>query len=126
MKRRIRLVLAASVSMLFAAAAQAHHGWAWAEDEQTELHGTITEIYVGPPHPRLRIDADDGQSWQVDLGNPRQTADAGFDENSTELGASVLVRGHRSRNPAERVIKAVRITIDGQQFVFYPHLLRED
>ncbi len=106
--------------------AQAHHGWTWAEDEQTEMTGTITEIYVGPPHPRLMIETEDEGRWQVDLGNPRQTADAGFDQNSTEVGATVLVRGHRSRDADEKLIKAVRITIDGQQYTFYPQLLRED
>jgi hypothetical protein len=111
---------------LMAGTALAHHGWAWAEDEQTEMTGTITEVYVGPPHPRLRIETADEGAWTVDLGNPRQTADAGFDQDSAAVGDTVLVRGHRSRDADEKLIKAVRITLDGRPYLFYPQLLRED
>lgn len=114
------------VACLVGSVAWAHHGWTWAEDEQTEMTGTIDDIYVGYPHPRLMIETEDEGRWQVDLGNPRQTADAGFDENSAEVGDTVLVRGHRSRDGDEQLIKAVRITIDGQDYTFYPHLLEED
>lgn len=104
----------------------AHHGWTWAENEQTEMTGTITEIYIGYPHPRLKIDTEGDGEWTVDLGNPRQTEDAGFVEGSASVGDEVLVRGHRSRDADEKLIKAVRISIDGQYFTFYPNLLRED
>jgi hypothetical protein len=111
---------------LLAGAAHAHHGWAWAEEAQTEMTGTITEIYIGPPHPRLRIDTADDGPWTVDLGNPRQTLDAGFIDGEAAVGDEVRVRGHRSRNAGDKLIKAVRITIDGRQYTFYPQLLRED
>lgn len=39
-------------------AAWAHHGWNWAEDEQTEMTGIIDEIYVGYTHPRLMIETE--------------------------------------------------------------------
>lgn len=122
----VRFAAALAGLLVLAANAQAHHGWAWAEDEQTEMTGTITEIYVGPPHPRLKIKTADEGAWTVDLGNPRQTADAGFDQDSASVGDAVLVRGHRSRNPDDKLIKAVRITLDGKPFLFYPQLLRED
>lgn len=113
-------------SLLFwMASASAHHGWAWTEDEQVEMTGVITELYIGPPHPRLMIETDKG-AWQVDLGNPRQTRDAGFVEGEAQVGDEVLVRGHRSKDSDERIIKAVRATIDGRQYTFYPSLVRED
>lgn len=49
--------------------AAAHHGWSWAEGEQTELRGTVREVYVGQPHPSLRVEAADGL-WTVELANP--------------------------------------------------------
>jgi hypothetical protein len=121
-------ILAASVAALtlVVSAALAHHGWNWAEDEQTEMTGTIQEIYIGYPHPRLIIETPDEGRWTVDLGNPRQTADAGFDADEAAVGDEVLVRGHRSKNAGEQLIKAVRITIDDRQYTFYPNLLRED
>lgn len=110
---------------LWAASAVAHHGWNWTEQQQTEMTGEITEIYIGPPHPRLMINTPDG-AWQVDLGNPRQTRDAGFVEGEAAVGDTVLVRGHRSAKTDERIIKAVRATINGKVYTFYPQLLRED
>lgn len=103
----------------------AHHGWNWTEDKQTEMTGTITEVFIGPPHPRLMIETETGR-WQVDLGNPRQTKSAGFVEGEAKPGDTVLIRGHRSANKDEHIIKAVRATINDKQYTFYPQLLRED
>lgn len=119
-------LLFAIAAALLVGSAWAHHGWTWAENEQTEMEGTIEDIYVGYPHPRLMIETAEEGRWQVDLGNPRQTADAGFDEDSAEVGDTVLIRGHRSRDDEEQLIKAVRITIDGEHYIFYPDLLEED
>lgn len=111
--------------LLWVSGVLAHHGWAWTEREQTEMNGTITEIFIGPPHPRLQIDTAAGP-WQVDLGNPRQTRDAGFVEGEAAVGDTVLIRGHRSAKKDEHIIKAVRATINGKQYTFYPELVRED
>lgn len=107
-------------------AALAHHGWTWAEDEQTEMTGTLREIYVGPPHPRLQIDTEDDGQWRVDLGNPNQTDRAGFTEDSASAGDAIVVRGHRSRNDSEKLIKAVRISVEGEEYTFYPDRVQED
>lgn len=115
-----------AITMMAATAVFAHHGWAWAEDEQTEMTGTILEVYVGPPHPRMEIETSNEGVWQVDLGNPRQTESAGFTEESASIGDEVLVRGHRSRDSSEKLIKAVRITIDDKVYTFYPGRVQED
>jgi hypothetical protein len=120
-----RIIAVALTSGALMSAAIAHHGWNWAQDEQTEMTGTITSIYIGPPHPRLEITTEEG-AWTVDLGNPRQTRSAGFVEGSASVGDQILVRGHRSADTNEKLIKAVRATIGGQQFDFYPDLIRED
>ena len=125
MKTAAYSVISGFIALLLVSGAIAHHGWNWAEDDQTEMTGTITDIYIGPPHPRLMIDTEDGP-WQVDLGNPNQTRNAGFVEGSASVGDTVLVRGHRSTNGDEKLIKAVRATIDDQQYDFYPDLIRED
>lgn len=70
---RFALTLCVTAMTLFTTQAFAHHGWAWAEEEQSELKGTIAEISMAPPHPALRVKAEDGRIWQVDLGNPNQT-----------------------------------------------------
>src|SRR5690606_4480110 len=84
-----------AVAGMLASAAIAHHGWNWAEEEQTEMEGTIREVYIGPPHPALQVEGADGQMWTVELGNPRQTAAAGFVEGVSAPGDPILVLGHR-------------------------------
>lgn len=123
---RLALPALLVLPLFFFVTAAAHHGWTWAEEEQTEMTGTILDIYIGYPHPRLRIETPDEGEWTVDLGNPNQTRTAGFVDGEAAVGDEVLVRGHRSRNATERLIKAVRITVDGRHYTFYPDRMRED
>ncbi len=107
-------------AFLFATAALAHHGWSWAEDEQTELTGTILEIYIGPPHPTLEVETAGDGTWTIELGNPRATERAGFVEGSAAAGDDIVVLGHRSLDSGEKRMKAVRITIGDQTYDIYP------
>ena len=102
----------------------AHHGWAWAVDEQTELKGTIQEISMAPPHPTLRVADTDGAVWQVDLGNPNQTARSGFTAKSANPGDAITVLGNRHRDETKRHMKAVRITVGEAQYDLYPDRIR--
>lgn len=103
--------------------ALAHHGWSWAEGDQGTLTGTVREVYVGPPHPTIRVEAN-GQSWTVELGNPRQTERAGFTQDSVRPGQEIVALGNRSRDSAERRMKAVRVTVGNQRFDFYPERIQ--
>ncbi|CAA0087631.1 Uncharacterised protein [Starkeya nomas] len=98
----------------------AHHGWSWAEAEQMTLRGTIKTISMAPPHPSLQVTASDGTVWQVDLGNPRQTADSGFTGNTAKPGDAITVLGNRNRDASKPHMKAVRITIAGRNYDMYP------
>ena len=112
--------VAAAVSFAATGAALAHQGWSWAEGEQTELEGTITDISMAPPHPSLKVEASDGVVWQVDLGNPRNTERSGFVEGSAKVGDPIVVLGNRSLDKDEKLMKAVRITVAGKAFDIYP------
>jgi len=101
----------------------AHHGWSWAEEEQTELTGTIESISMSPPHPVLKVKAADG-IWQVDLGNPNQTARSGFTGESAKPGDSIVVLGNRSLEKDKKHMKAVRITVRGKHFDMYPERIK--
>ena len=46
------------VAVLAASAAHAHHGWAWATDEEFEITGTIQSMRLGNPHGEVTIDVD--------------------------------------------------------------------
>jgi hypothetical protein len=114
----------ALAALLAAGAASAHHGWSWAETEQTELAGVIRAVSMAPPHPSLEVEAKDGTLWRIDLSNPRQTAASGFDGDSAEPGDEIHILGNRSAREGERLMKAVRIVIDGQAYDIYPDRIR--
>ena len=122
---RMFLILCASVMALISMQAFAHHGWAWAEQEQSELKGTITEISMAPPHPALRVKDQDGRLWQVDLGNPNQTQRSGFSGDTAKVGDDITVLGNRTKEPNKAHIKAVRITVGGKQYDMYPERIKQ-
>ena len=104
--------------------AMAHHGWSWAEEQQTELKGTIQSISMAPPHPSLQMVAADGVLWQIDLGNPSQTARANFTGDTAKVGDAVTVLGNRHQDASKKQMKAVRITIGGKNYDMYPERIR--
>lgn len=114
-------LLALSLSITaFALPALAHHGWGWTQDAWFELSGTLTEIYVGNPHATLTIEAGDGTLWEVDLAPLSRTLNAGFDEDIAAPGDPVTVIGHRSIDPGEAHMKAVRVIHQGVSYDVYP------
>lgn len=116
--------LAAALALVLLAPAFAHHGWSWAEGEQTTLEGTIETVSMTPPHPALTVKAADGQVWQVDLGNPNQTARSGFTGETAKKGDAVTVLGNRNADTSKRHMKAVRVTIAGRKYDMYPERIR--
>ncbi|WP_462380897.1 DUF6152 family protein [Pseudomonas sp. Marseille-QA0892] len=122
---RMASLLCVAAMVLFATQTFAHHGWSWAEEEQSELQGTISEISMAPPHPALRVKAEDGREWQVDLGNPNQTQRSGFTGDTAKMGDDVTVLGNRTKEPNKAHMKAVRITVGGKQYDMYPERIKE-
>ncbi|GGF61042.1 hypothetical protein GCM10011402_11230 [Paracoccus acridae] len=119
-------LLALAVLAPVAPPALAHHGWSWAEAEQSRLEGVIEDISMAPPHPSLRVRAADGTVWFVELGNPGRTTRSGFGPDTAAVGDAVTVIGNRDRDRAEAHIKAVRIVIDGRNYDMYPERIRPD
>ena len=115
------LVLAGSCG----SGAFAHHGWTWADGEQTTLEGTIESISMAPPHPKLQVQSAQGQSWQVDLGNPSQTERSGFTGQTAKVGDRITVLGNRAQDHKVLHMKAVRITLDGKRYDMYPERIKE-
>jgi hypothetical protein len=61
-----------------------------------------------------------GQLWQIELGNPGRTERSGFTAATVQAGGTIVILGNRSLDPAEFVIKAVRVTVDGRDYDMYP------
>lgn len=114
--RRLALAL---VGAAVALPALAHHGWRWTEAGEFELTGTITAARLGNPHGLLTVDAG-GETWTVEVGQPWRNANAGLTDAMLAPGTEITALGHRHADPAQRIMKAERIVIDGTVHDLYP------
>ena len=109
--------------MVLAAPVAAHHGWSWAEAEQSRLEGVIEDISMNPPHPSLRVRDTQGTVRFVELDNLGRTTRSGFGADTADIGDTVTVIGNRDQDHAKAHMKAVRIVIDGRNYDMYPERL---
>jgi hypothetical protein len=116
--RRI-LVGGLFAALAFAGAAQAHHGWTWAEDSTFELTGVIKSAKLGNPHGILKIDAK-GEEWTVEVGQPWRNERAGLKNSMLAKGVELTVIGNRAKDKKLKVVKAARIVINGKKYDLYP------
>ncbi len=115
----LHVLLLMLAGMLVTTGTMAHHGWGWAEDELSEISGRITDTRLGNPHGEVTIQAQ-GEEWTVEVGQPWRNERAGLSEEMLSEGTLVTVIGNRSANKEERLIKAVRVVIDGHNHDLYP------
>jgi hypothetical protein len=115
--RAVRAVMAAMVAA--ALPALAHHGWAWAEDGNSEIAGVIVAAKLGNPHGELTLD-ESGTKWTVEVGQPWRNARAGLKDEMLAKGTKLKVVGHRHVDPDRKVFKAERVFIDGRRYDLYP------
>jgi hypothetical protein len=101
------------------APAAAHHGWAWAQEGNSELTGVVVGTKLGNPHGELTLEVD-GARWTVEVGQPWRNARAGLKDDMLARGVKLTVAGHRHVDPERRVFKAERVFIDGRRFDLYP------
>jgi hypothetical protein len=108
-----RRSLVAALLILPALPALAHHGWRWTGNGEFELTGRIMAAKLGNPHGLLSVEAN-GEVWTVEVGQPWRNAEAGVTDAMLAPGSEIVARGHRSADPAQLVMKAERLVIDGQ------------
>lgn len=122
--RRTLFALGMALSVCVALPAFAHHGWGWTSEEFFELEGTLTDLYIGQPHPTLTL--NDGETdWTVELAPVGRTLASGFDETVVAIGDTVIAHGHRSTDEAEYRMKAVRLVIGDATYDVYPQFAAE-
>jgi hypothetical protein len=115
-----RRALAAAILAMAPAAALAHHGWRWAEDAEFTLEGVIRDVRLGNPHGLIEVEDADGALWTVELGQPWRHERAGLSDSALAPGVAILIEGHRSADPADLVVKAERVVVDGMRYNLYP------
>lgn len=109
----------AATTLCASSSAYAHHGWAWAEDVNSELTGVIVAAKLGNPHGELTLDVG-GAKWTVEVGQPWRNERAGLKDDLLVKGVKLTVSGHKHLDPKQRVFKAERVFIDGRKFDLYP------
>ena len=114
----IRSVLAVA-ALALPAAALAHHGWAWTEDKESRLSGTIESISFGNPHMHIKLKASKG-TWAVDLSPPIVAERSGFGPGAAKAGDSVVLTGHRARDRDLLAFKAETVTVNSKTYDVYP------
>ena len=119
MFHRSRIAAALIIAQLPAAPLAAHHGWAWATDEEFKLTGTVRQVRHGNPHGTVWLATASGV-WTVEIGQPWRNARAGLTRELLKPGRKLLVHGHRSANRSQRLMKAERIVIAGKNYNLYP------
>lgn len=112
--------VAIALAALGGPAALGHHGWRWTEDGNFELVGLIQAAQLGNPHGVLTIDAE-GEIWMVEVGQPWRNERAGLKDEMFAVGTEVTISGQRSEDPEQKLMKAERVTIDGQLYNLYPN-----
>lgn len=90
-------------------------------DEEFELTGTVeSPVSLAGPHATMKVRSSDGHVWDLTLAPPARTARAGLKEGIIPVGATVMIHGHRNRDPKRFEIKTERIIWNGRTFNVYP------
>ncbi len=97
----------------------AHHGWAWASNEEFRLAGIARQVRNGNPHGTLILGTAQG-NWTVEIGQPWRMREAGLSDAILKAGTRLTVHGHRSARPNQRLMKAERLVIGGKSYNLYP------
>ena len=114
-----RVFVSGLIALAGVGAAHAHHGWSWAEGELHELTGVIKSAKLGNPHGMLKVTASDGE-WTVEVGQPWRNRRAGLTDAMFKKGARMTFIGNRATDKTAKVLKAVRIVINGKNHDLYP------
>jgi hypothetical protein len=67
--KTVALWVATAIAFAGPGTVTAHHGWAWTEDQESQLSGTIVSISHGNLHVHLTLRNEQGL-WEVDLAPP--------------------------------------------------------
>jgi len=118
MKKLIALV---AVLAMPAMPALAHHGWGDNEDKLTNVTGvTTTAVSLNGPHATMKMKDAQGNVWDVTMAPPPRTEDSGIKANTIPVGSTVMVHGHRNKNPKTYEIKITKLTFNNKLYDVYP------
>jgi len=99
-----RLSLIASILILHASLARAHHSWApYDLEREVTLEGRVTEYKWANPHSYIRLETagEDGGSevWEIEASSAVVMRNRGWSANSIAVGDRVIIYANPSKNP---------------------------
>lgn len=113
---------AATLSVLAATSAGAHHAFAaeFDADKPIDLKGTVTKIKWVNPHSWLYFDVTDATgkvtNWGVEFGAPNQLAKLGLTKADVAPGSQVHIRGYLAKNGGPFGYSVIVTLGDGRKF----------
>ena len=115
-----RLLSAISMVLLISIPALAHHGWGGNVDEVSDMTGTVVEgVKLAGPHATMKLKVG-ANVWDITMAPPARTERAGLKEGLIPVGATVMVRGNRNRDPNRYEMKTIMVKYGNRQFDVYP------
>ena len=117
---RTKMMLA-SVAILAAQAAWAHHAFAQEFDEKKPLKlvGTVTKWEVINPHSWVHLDVKgpDGKvtNWMIEGGSPNALFRQGFTKDSLPPGSEIVVEGFQAKDGSNRGVGSNIVFKDGRK-----------
>ena len=96
-------VALAGISLVFAAAASAHHSQSEFDfGSRVEVEGTVTKLEWKSPHGRLYVDVKNASgetvNWNFELPSPNTLMRRGWKRDALKAGDIVSVAGAPARN----------------------------
>jgi len=99
-----RLALIASILVLHASPARAHHSWApYDLEREVTLEGVVTEYKWANPHSYIRLEtaSEDGggEVWEIEASSAVIMRNRGWSADSIAVGDRVTIYANPSKNP---------------------------
>ena len=96
-------------SMIFTAAASAHHSYgAYFEDQTVSIEGTVDSIHFANPHVTFSLRTDAGEVYTAEWQNLIQLRHGNVGPTTLKAGDRVIVVASPPRDPSSRKITLLR------------------
>jgi hypothetical protein len=103
------LLAALAASLLFAAAASAHHSYgAYFEDQTVSIEGTVESIHFANPHVTFNLRTDAGEIYTAEWQNLIQLRHGNVGPTTLKAGDKVVVVASPPRDVSSRKITLLR------------------
>jgi len=117
--RRI-VVTAASLIVLIAGTAAAHHSYGeFDRDHPVTIEGVVQQVILGNPHAIVQFRTDKNLIYTAEWGNALQLARSGVKPGTLRAGDRIVVTGSPLKDPSFHTLSLlteIRRPVDGWQW----------